>query len=209
MTRRVAAVLSAACIAILGSGTASWAGQGHSKPAVCHPTGKGWVVIKPAQASSHIDEATGAPKHEHSGRVDVYAVNGACPTIPTTTPTTTGSTPSGTTTSSTTAPTPSTTATSVPSLSTTSSTPTTRATTNTSPTTTSVTTSPQTFRGSSVPSRTTEPSPRNSAPSSTAELAATGSSLGGVIVAAAFLLTVGLLVLAFHRVLGRREGGHR
>lgn len=82
----VLAVLSS--IAIGGVSYAT--GGGHDKPWVCHPvngkgeTGNGWNLIKPSQASSHIDEATGAGKHvTHDGRTDVYANGMTCPTTPT------------------------------------------------------------------------------------------------------------------------------
>jgi hypothetical protein len=81
MIARLCAAAAAASLTILAGSTASWAGE-KPKPdtshrEVCHPKAGGWVLINPAQASSHIDEQSGAPKHEHSGRVDQYAVNGA------------------------------------------------------------------------------------------------------------------------------------
>jgi hypothetical protein len=210
MIARLCAAAAAACIAVLASGTASWAGQGHDKPAVCHPKAGGWVLIRPAQASSHIDERSGAPKHEHGGRVDVYAVNGACPT-PTTTPT--GGTPSATTTttvtptSATSTKTSSPSTTSVPSPSKTSSTPTTRATGPVTVTSSSPVRTTSTYQSRSTvsapPSIGTTPSHPTSAPSSTGELAATGSSLDAAVVAA-FLLTVGGLLIRA----SRRKGAH-
>src|SRR5690348_16270289 len=99
---RLAPAFVLAGVALVGAAGAESASGHHDKPdtahrAVCHPNGKGYVLISPAQASSHIDE-TQYPnghywKHEHDGRHDVYATNGVCPpvgsptTIPTTTPT--------------------------------------------------------------------------------------------------------------------------
>src|SRR5690348_14872141 len=143
---RLAPVVVLAGVALVGAAGAASATGHHDKPdtthrEVCHPTGRGWVVIAPAQASSHIDE-TQYPnghywKHEHDGRHDVYATNGACPpvgsptSIPTTTPTevpsSTPTTPSEPTSSTSTPPSePTTSTTSQPtSPSPTSSTPTT------------------------------------------------------------------------------------
>jgi LPXTG-motif cell wall-anchored protein len=60
--------------------------QPEPKKEVCHPVngkgelGNGWNIIPPDQASSHIDEETGAGFHESKdGRTDVYAVDGKCP----------------------------------------------------------------------------------------------------------------------------------
>src|SRR5688572_7697105 len=65
------------------------AGATGGNKAVCHPvngngeTGYGWNIISPDHASSHIDEDTGAPKHEADGRVDVYVdSDGNCPGKP-------------------------------------------------------------------------------------------------------------------------------
>jgi hypothetical protein len=66
-------------------------GKGRTdKPWICHPvegngeTGTGWNLIRPDQASKHIDESTGAGFHTRKdGRTDVYAVRAsgvwACP----------------------------------------------------------------------------------------------------------------------------------
>lgn len=83
--------------------------EAKEKPLICHPvegkgeTGTGWSLINPNEASSHIDERTGAGKHtSKDGRTDVYAVNGVCPGVPVPTTSTTTTTPSSTTTTSTT-----------------------------------------------------------------------------------------------------------
>jgi hypothetical protein len=212
MIARLCAAAAAACIAVLASGTASWAGQGHDKPAVCHPKAGGWVLIRPAQASSHIDERSGAPKHEHGGRVDVYAVNGACPT-PTTTPT--GGTPSATTTttvtptSATSTKTSSPSTTSVPSPSKTSSTPTTRATGPATVTSSSPVRTTSTYQSRSTasapPSIGTAHSRLTSKTSSTTELAYTGSDLSTGVAVALFLLATGGLLIRR----ARKTGAHR
>ncbi|THJ04155.1 hypothetical protein E7Z54_09060 [Nocardioides sp.] len=58
--------------------TAPASASDHRTPdMICHPvngqgeTKAGYNLISPDQASSHIDEETGAPKHEAEGRVDV------------------------------------------------------------------------------------------------------------------------------------------
>lgn len=63
-----------------------------NKVTICHPVGSatggnthaGYSIITPSNASSHIDEETGEPKHEHDGRVDfVVDADHPCPPQPT------------------------------------------------------------------------------------------------------------------------------
>src|SRR5690349_13681748 len=151
---RLAASVALAGVAVIGVTAPAFASKGHDKPAVCHPTGKGWVLINPSQASSHIDETTGAPKHKHGGRVDVYAVAGACPVAP--------STPTPTTPKPTNPETPCPTTTSVPVP--TPPTPTSpSSTTRPSPTSTSPSPS-QTYSTSTSPTVTEPPSSTTSGP---------------------------------------------
>ncbi len=72
-------LMSSGFAIIATASTANATGQGQS---ICHPNGSpsGWTVIPPDAASAHI--RNGAPKHKHGGRVDVYAVNGECPSVP-------------------------------------------------------------------------------------------------------------------------------
>jgi hypothetical protein len=66
-------------------------GGGQAKTTICHPvaaanggnTHAGYSVITTANPSVHIDEETGAPKHEHDGRVDFVVTDETpCPPAP-------------------------------------------------------------------------------------------------------------------------------
>jgi hypothetical protein len=66
------------------------AGATQGKTTICHPVGSatggnthaGYSIITPANPSAHIDEETGAPKHEHDGRVDfVVTEDTPCPPV--------------------------------------------------------------------------------------------------------------------------------
>lgn len=100
-SRRLAASVVLVGVATVALSAPSVATVGQYKQPVCHPKSGGWVLISPDKASSHIDEAAYPNghywKHEHDGRHDVYAANGACPPVappvtvtPTTTATVTG-----------------------------------------------------------------------------------------------------------------------
>jgi LPXTG-motif cell wall-anchored protein len=94
--RRFTAALSLS--AVLALGGAGAAGASQPKTTICHPvasatggnTHAGYSIITTANPSVHIDEETGAPKHEHDGRVDfVVSEERPCPpeqTSPTPTP---------------------------------------------------------------------------------------------------------------------------
>jgi hypothetical protein len=65
------------------AGDHSGNGGGNDKPWICHPVeghgenGSGWNVINPDEHSSHIDEKSGAGKHDRKdGRTDKYASGG-------------------------------------------------------------------------------------------------------------------------------------
>lgn len=218
----MSAVVGAAALAV--SSTPASASKPHSQDAVCHPKAGGWVVISPDHASSHFDEATGAPKHEHDSRVDQYAVSVAgvwtCPAIPTPTtpepsptshPTHTETPCPSTSTTSTTSPpsSTSTSATSGPSPSSNSSTPTTTR-PSTEPTPSAQTKTPSSRRTVSptlLPSiaASTLPSEPSSTPASLARTGPVGS---------AALVGLGLLALllgafAYAYAVGSRRGEGR
>jgi hypothetical protein len=65
------------------AGNHSGHGNGNDKPWICHPVeghgehGNGWNVINPDEHSSHINEKSGAGKHDRKdGRTDTYASGG-------------------------------------------------------------------------------------------------------------------------------------
>ena len=84
----VLVVLVAVALAFLSQTEAGATGQ--EKTTICHPvaaanggnTHAGYSIITTANPSVHIDEATGAPKHEHDGRVDFVVTEGTpCPPV--------------------------------------------------------------------------------------------------------------------------------
>lgn len=86
--RRLIAALAMSAVVALGLSTTAQA-TGQPKTTICHPvasatggnTHAGYSIITTANPSSHIDEETGAPKHEHDGRVD-FVVDEAHPCPP-------------------------------------------------------------------------------------------------------------------------------
>lgn len=80
---------AAMTLAILVFGLMAPALAKQPKTTICHPvasatggnTHAGYSIITTANPSSHIDEETGAPKHEHDGRVD-FVVDEAHPCPP-------------------------------------------------------------------------------------------------------------------------------
>lgn len=84
--KNLIAALSLSALVALGGAGAAVAKQ--PKTTICHPVGSatggnthaGYSIITTANPSSHIDEETGAPKHEHDGRVDfVVDADHPCP----------------------------------------------------------------------------------------------------------------------------------
>jgi hypothetical protein len=69
--------LAAALAGFIGFGSGAALAK-QPKTTICHPVGSatggnthaGYSIITTANPSAHIDEETGAPKHEHDGRVD-------------------------------------------------------------------------------------------------------------------------------------------